>query len=107
MAIGNYRVSLKIVSFFRGVTMDMFSLQGTFNACIHNVTCCIRQNSILYRSMDLRDQSSEVNNSSRYPRKHEIMSLFLSLSLSIPAQVSTRITKTMQMDGHSRAGNDF
>lgn len=81
MAIGNYRVSLKIVSFFRGVTMDMFSLQGTFNACIHNVTCCIRQNSILYRSMDLRDQSSEVNNSSRYPRKHEIISLSLSLSL--------------------------
>lgn len=79
MAIGNYRVSLKIVSFFRDVTMDMFSFQGTFNACIHNVTCCIRQNSILYRSMDLRDQSSEVNNSSRYPRKHEIISLSLSL----------------------------
>lgn len=62
--------------------MDMFSLQGTFNACIYDVTCCIRQNSILYRSMDLRDQSSEVTNSSRYPRreietKHDHVSLSL------------------------------
>lgn len=82
--------------------MDVFSLQGTLNACIYNVTCCIRQNSILYRSMDLRDQSSEVTNSSRYPRREiETKRSYLSV------QVSTRITKTMQMDGHSRAGIDF
>lgn len=83
----------------------MNPFQGTADADLHDAARRVRQDGILHRSLDIRDQSSEVRSTinSPVPRHSGRPPRPVTTDILL-GQVSSGAAKTLQMDGHPRAG---